>query len=63
MGNEVVEKEEGSGKSRVIEYWNGFCPLGEIVDCNYDILVIVGGGWFALNEIDAPFAKGANGND
>ena len=63
MGNDVVEKEAGGGKSHVVEHWHGFYPLGKIVDCDYDIFVTIDRHRFALHEIDAPFSKGVENDD
>ena len=63
MGNDMVEKEAGDGKSHVIEFWHGLCPLGEIVNCDYDIFMTDGRCGSAFHKIHAPFAKGADSDD
>jgi hypothetical protein len=51
------------GVSGVVEGGHGFVPLGEVIDCQNNVLVSIFGWRVASHEVNAPFAKGADSDD
>ena len=59
----MVEKETGSSVSGTVEGEHGFCPFGEVIDGDDDVLMAIRRCGSTLHEVNGPLTKGTNGDD
>ena len=59
----MVEKETGSSLSGAVEGGHGFCPFGEVIDDDNDVLMAVPRCGSTLHEVYGPLTKGTNSDN
>ena len=62
-GYDVVEEKTCCSVSGIVEGRHGFSPFGEVIDNNHNVFMTIAGGRITSHEVNAPFAKGAGGDD
>jgi hypothetical protein len=62
-GYDVVEEKTRCGVSGVVESGHSFGPFGEVINGDHNVFVTIAGGGITSHKVDAPFTKGARGND
>jgi hypothetical protein len=63
LGYDVVEEKMRCGVSGVVEGGHSFSPFGEVIDSHNNVFVTIAGGGITSHKVNAPFTKGACGND
>jgi hypothetical protein len=63
VGYDVVKEKTRCSVNGVVESGHRFCPFGEVIDGDNDVLVTIGGGGITSHEFDAPFTKRVSSND
>jgi hypothetical protein len=59
----MVEEKTRCCVSGVVESRHGFGPFGEVIHSDDNVSVTIAGGGITSHKVNAPFAKGACGND
>ena len=62
-GYDVVKEEMRCSVSDVVESGHSFNPFGEVIHSDNNVFVTIAGGGITSHKVNAPFAKGACGND
>ena len=62
-GYNVVKEKTRCSVSGVVESGHSFGPFGEVINGDNNVFVTIAGGGITSHKVDAPFAKGAGGDD
>jgi hypothetical protein len=60
---DVVKEETRCSVSVVVESGHSFGPFGEVINGDNNVFVTIARGGITSHKVDAPFTKGACGND
>ena len=63
LGNDVVEEKMCCCVGGVVKCGHGFGPFDKVIEFHDNVLVSITRWRIASHEVDAPFAKGADGDD
>ena len=59
----MIEEKTRCSVSGVVESGHSFGPFGKVIYRDNNVFVTIAGGRITSHEFDAPFTKGACGND
>ena len=59
----MVEEKTRCSVSGIVEGGHSFGPFGEVIDSDNNVFVTIAGGGITSHKVNAPFTKGACGND
>jgi hypothetical protein len=62
-GYDVVKEETRCIVSGVVESGHSFSPFGDVIHGENNVFVTIAGWGITSHKVDAPFTKGACGND
>jgi hypothetical protein len=63
VGYDVVKEKMRCSVSDAVESGHSFCPFGEVINDDNDVLVTIARRGITSHKFDAPFTKGADNDD